>query len=37
HGRIGLEHTLLGSTAEKVVRHAPCPVFVVRRKEHEFV
>jgi len=37
HGRTGLDHTLLGSTAEKVVRHAPCPVFVVRRKEHEFV
>lgn len=37
HGRTGVEHTLLGSTAEKVVRHAPCPVFVVRRKEHEFV
>jgi nucleotide-binding universal stress UspA family protein len=37
HGRTGLEHTVLGSTAEKVVRHAPCPVFVVRRKEHEFI
>jgi nucleotide-binding universal stress UspA family protein len=30
-------HPELGSTAEKVVRHAPCPVFVVRQKEHEFV
>jgi len=37
HGRSGLAHVLLGSTAERVVRHAPCPVFVVRQKEHEFV
>jgi hypothetical protein len=27
----------LGSTAEKVVRHAACPVLVVREHEHEFV
>jgi nucleotide-binding universal stress UspA family protein len=30
HGRTGLAHILLGSTAEKVVRLASCPVFVVR-------
>ncbi|GIX47207.1 MAG: hypothetical protein KatS3mg131_1418 [Candidatus Tectimicrobiota bacterium] len=30
HGRSGLLHALLGSVAEKVVRHAPCPVLVVR-------
>jgi nucleotide-binding universal stress UspA family protein len=30
HGRTGLKHILLGSIAEKVVRHAPCPVLVVR-------
>jgi len=29
--------TAIGSTAEQVVRHAPCPVFIVRKKEHEFV
>lgn len=37
HGNSGLMHVFLGSTAEKVVRHAPCPVLVVREKEHEFV
>jgi nucleotide-binding universal stress UspA family protein len=37
HGYTGLKHVLLGSTAERVIRHAPCPVLVVREKEHEFV
>lgn len=37
HGYTGLSHVLLGSTAERVVRHAPCPVLVVRQCEHEFV
>jgi nucleotide-binding universal stress UspA family protein len=32
HGRTGLRHALLGSVAEKVVRHAPCPVLVIRPK-----
>jgi nucleotide-binding universal stress UspA family protein len=30
HGRTGLEHLLLGSVAEKVVRLATCPVLVTR-------
>jgi nucleotide-binding universal stress UspA family protein len=30
HGYAGLKHVLLGSTAERVVRHAPCPVLTVR-------
>ncbi|MCI0748019.1 MAG: universal stress protein [Verrucomicrobia subdivision 3 bacterium] len=30
HGYTGLKHALLGSTAERVVRHATCPVLVVR-------
>ena len=29
-GRSGLETWLLGSVSEKVIRHAPCPVLVVR-------
>jgi nucleotide-binding universal stress UspA family protein len=29
HGRTGLKHILMGSTAEYVVRHAACPVMVV--------
>jgi universal stress protein A len=36
HGRTGLQHFLLGSTAERILRHAPCPVMVVRDQEHEF-
>ena len=30
HGRTGFMHLYLGSVAERVVRHAPCPVLVVR-------
>ncbi|MBI3610492.1 MAG: universal stress protein [Nitrospirae bacterium] len=29
HGRTGVEHFLLGSVAEKVVRMSPCPVLTV--------
>lgn len=29
-GRTGLAHLLLGSVAERVIRHAPCPVLVHR-------
>jgi len=31
HGRSGISHLLVGSVAESVVRHAPCPVLVVRQ------
>jgi universal stress protein A len=37
HGRTGVERLLLGSTAEKVVRHAGCPILVVRPHEHDFI
>lgn len=30
HGLTGLQHVLLGSVAEKVVKLAPCPVLVVK-------
>jgi len=29
HGRTGLSHVLIGSVAEKIVRHSPCSVLVV--------
>ena len=36
HGRTGLQHVLMGSVAEKVVRRAPCPVLTVKHPDHEF-
>jgi nucleotide-binding universal stress UspA family protein len=33
HGHTGLKHALLGSTSERVVRLADCPVLTVRSKE----
>jgi nucleotide-binding universal stress UspA family protein len=36
HGRTGIDHMLFGSTAEKVVRKAPCPVLTVRIVGKEF-
>lgn len=35
HGHSGLKHVLLGSTAERVVQHSPCPVFVVRQRKRK--
>jgi nucleotide-binding universal stress UspA family protein len=32
HGRTGMRRTLIGSVAEKTVRHARCPVLVVRQR-----
>jgi nucleotide-binding universal stress UspA family protein len=32
HGRTGVSRLFLGSTSEHVVRHAPCPVLVVREE-----
>lgn len=36
HGRGAIAHMLLGSTTEKVLRKAPCPVLTVRSGEHRF-
>lgn len=30
HGRTGLQHLLIGSVAERTIRHAPCAVLTVR-------
>jgi len=30
HGRTGIQRMLLGSVAERIVRHSPCPVLTVR-------
>lgn len=35
HGRTGLSHVLLGSTAERVIQKAHCPVLTVRRPPGE--
>jgi nucleotide-binding universal stress UspA family protein len=35
HGYTGLKHTIMGSTAERVVRHAPCAVLVLRAQAEE--
>jgi universal stress protein A len=37
HGYTSWRHLCISSTAERVVRTAPCPVLVVREKEHEFI
>jgi nucleotide-binding universal stress UspA family protein len=33
HGHAGVEHILFGSTAERIVRHAKCPVLTIRPTE----
>lgn len=37
HGHGPIQHLLMGSVAEKVVRKAKCPVLVVRPDQHQFV
>jgi universal stress protein A len=33
HGRSGIAHALLGSNAERVVQHTPCPVLIVPERD----
>jgi nucleotide-binding universal stress UspA family protein len=35
HGRTGLKHVFLGSTAERIVQHSSCPVLVTRKSSGE--
>ncbi|HWU90252.1 MAG TPA: universal stress protein [Kofleriaceae bacterium] len=35
HGRRGLSRMVMGSVAENVLRHAPCPVLIIRAKHDE--
>jgi nucleotide-binding universal stress UspA family protein len=37
HGRTGLDHLILGSTAENVVRKSPCPVLTVGLPGNKFI
>jgi universal stress protein A len=32
HGRTGIKRLLIGNVAEKIVRHAPCPVLIVNAR-----
>ncbi len=34
HGHSGVEHMLFGSTADRIVRHAQCPVLTVRPHDY---
>jgi len=36
HGRTGISHLLMGSTAEKVVRSSRCPVLTIKPKNYVF-
>ena len=37
HGRGAVQHFLMGSVAERVVRSAPCPVLTVHAHERDFI
>ena len=37
HGRSGVKRLLLGSVAERVIHHAPCPTMVVPARAHDVV
>ena len=35
HGHSGVEHMLFGSTADRIVRHAKCPVLTIRPEQEQ--
>ncbi len=35
HGRTGIRRLLMGSVAEAIIRHAPCPVFIMKEPHGE--
>lgn len=37
HGRTGIQHAVVGSTAERLVQHATCPVLVVKERQRECI
>ena len=37
HGRTGIQHVLLGSVAEKVVRYSPIPVITVKHSKYSYL
>lgn len=37
HGRTGIQHVLLGSVAEKVIRYSPIPVMTVKDPQHSYI
>jgi universal stress protein A len=37
HGLTGLRHVLIGSTAERIVQHAQCPVLTIKSLERDFM
>lgn len=37
HGRTGVSHVLIGSTAERIVQHAPCAVLTIKRQGRGFL
>jgi len=36
HGYTGLEHAIMGSVAENIVRRSPCPVLTVHPEKHKY-
>jgi nucleotide-binding universal stress UspA family protein len=33
HGRMGIQHAVFGSVAEKIIRRSPVPVFIIPRRK----